>query len=67
MLDGSVYLCPVCRHPGKSPVVNKSSFATNGHLMEEHFDENSQDSMSIASETEDIAGRCELWEGCFFG
>eukprot|EP00116_Pleurobrachia_bachei_P014205 sb/3474467/ len=59
-MEGSVYLCPVCRHPGKSPIVNKNTYTTNGHLgMEQDptFDDNSQDSMSLTSETDDMAGR----------
>ena len=66
----NVYLCPVCRPGGKTPVVSRVAYNAidNGHMMpEEQFDENSQDSMSITSENDETCECRWAFEGVVAG
>ena len=53
----NIYLCPVCRPGGKAPVVSRTVYnaiTDNGQMVDDPFDENSQDSMSITSENDEM-------------
>ena len=53
----NIYLCPVCRPGGKAPVVSRAAYnaiTDNGQMVDDPFDENSQDSMSITSENDEM-------------
>jgi hypothetical protein len=52
-----IYLCPVCRPGGRAPVVSRAVYnaiTDNGQMVDDPFDENSQDSMSITSENDEM-------------
>ena len=64
MDPANIYLCPVCRPGGKAPIVNRNMYLSqitdNGQMIDDGMDENSQDSMSIASENDEMCKFREL-------